>query len=973
MKTLRLLLLGLAVFGLCSTALAAEFEEDFESYAPGTQLHGVDNWEGWDNSAGAGALVSDAFAYSGSNSVEIGGATDLVRTFDVTGGQWVFRAMVYVPLGTTGDNFFIMLNQYTSGGDPKNWSVQMPFHLGAGTFVSENLGSGTTDIIYDQWVELRIMIDLDNNTVDEFYNDELVSSHVWQETGTDTIQAIDLYSASASAIYYDDIVLQTLAEYQTAATDPNPADAASDVAREVELSWTPGGLAVSHDVYFGDDYNAVAGATRTDPMGVLVSQGQSASTYAVDGLLEFGQDYYWRIDEVQEDGTIDAGNVWTFQAEPFSYTIENVVATSNGALLEGQGPENTVNGSGLDENGQHSADTADMWLADFGDEPLYIQFEFPRIYKMYEMTVWNHNFIFEMALGFGAKDVTVEYSTEGEEWTTLEETVFAQATSQATYTANTVLDMGGVAAKFVRLTLNTNYGGGTQVGLSEVRFSYTPSHARYPEPTDAATDVDVTTALSWRSGRDAVSHDVYLGTDPDALESVATTTDDIYNPTGLSMATTYYWQVNEVNEADAISVWEGDLWSFSTQEYIVIDDFESYIDDETAGDVVWEIWIDGLVEFGGDAANGGSQVGHATSPFAEQTIVRTGSQSMPLYFDNPSASAISEADRTLSPAQDWTTNGIQTLALSFYGAVGNTGSLYVKINNTKIPYDGPATDIGLTGWLTWNIVLADTGANLSNVSSLSVGVEGAGSGVVYIDDIRLYGKTFDSAGVEIAISTQANWWSQDAADREIQEIVDNVQGASVETFNVNEQDALAAWVEDHTANGVADLLILCGQLPDTIYAPGNSQADNSLAEMFLDNGNTIINTGDWIFYVVNGAGTNAAAGLQTIMDIPGVTVAGGDDTPVTVTAEGQSLTPSLQDFATDRPFHLDTLEGDWSAELILAQTADGLLADPVIVRNSATGGRIGVFHQAASEDDLPRGEVMSEWINNWYLDAAGGN
>jgi len=104
-----------------------------------------------------------------------------------------------------------------------------------------------------------------------------------------------------------------------------------------------------------------------------------------------------------------------------------------------------------------------------------------------------------------------------------------------------------------------------------------------------------------------------------------------------------------------------------------------------------------------------------------------------------------------------------------------------------------------------------------------------------------------------------------------------------------------------------------------------------------------------------------------------VTVAGGDNTAVTVTAEGQELTPSLQNFATDRPFHLDTLAGDWSTELALAQNAAGTRADPVVVRNSATGGRIGIFYQAASEDNLPRGEVISEWINNWYLDAASGN
>ncbi len=225
--------------------------------------------------------------------------------------------------------------------------------------------------------------------------------------------------------------------------------------------------------------------------------------------------------------------------------------------------------------------------------------------------------------------------------------------------------------------------------------------------------------------------------------------------------------------------------------------------------------------------------------------------------------------------------------------------------------------------------------------------------------------------IEIAISTQANWWGQAAADREMQEIADNVTAASVEQFGVDEQDALASWVADHTGDGLPDLLILCGAFPDTIYTPGNTQADDSLAELFLDDGNTIINTGDYMFYVVNGAGTNAAGGLQTMMDIGGITM-WDDDTAVTVTVDGQEVAPSLLDYASDRPFHLDELEGDWEPELILAQNAAGTRADPVIVVNTDTGGRLGIFYQTASQDDDPRGEVISEWINNWYLTIAGG-
>jgi hypothetical protein len=219
---------------------------------------------------------------------------------------------------------------------------------------------------------------------------------------------------------------------------------------------------------------------------------------------------------------------------------------------------------------------------------------------------------------------------------------------------------------------------------------------------------------------------------------------------------------------------------------------------------------------------------------------------------------------------------------------------------------------------------------------------------------------------DIAISTQANWWSQAAADREMQEIVDNVTAVDVQRFTSSEQDALAEWVVAHTGDGSSDLLILCGQCPDTIYPPGNTQPDGSIIELFLDDGNCIINTGDWIFYVVNGAGTNGTAALPNIMDIPSMDM-WDDDTPVTVTDEGHQYTPSLTDFSTDRAIHLDALTNDWSAELILALAADKNRAEPCILHNSVTDGRIGVFFQTASQDNDPRGEVISEWINNWYV------
>jgi hypothetical protein len=217
---------------------------------------------------------------------------------------------------------------------------------------------------------------------------------------------------------------------------------------------------------------------------------------------------------------------------------------------------------------------------------------------------------------------------------------------------------------------------------------------------------------------------------------------------------------------------------------------------------------------------------------------------------------------------------------------------------------------------------------------------------------------------DIGISTHAGWFGQAAADREMDEIVANVSGIDITVHTPDDWDALATWVKNHTGNGMVDMLILCGQFPNTIYTPGNSQADDSLAEMFLDDGNIILNTGDYMFYVVDGAGTNGEGGLQTMMDIPATMW--DDDTPVLATSEGRSLCPTLQDFATDRPFHLDELSDGWEAEVILAQNDAGTRADPAVVKNVNTGGRLIIFYQTAGQDDDPRGEVISEFLDNWY-------
>ena len=521
------------------------------------------------------------------------------------------------------------------------------------------------------------------------------------------------------------------------AFNPQPADEAVDVPRDVVLGWDPAKTATTRDVYFGTGFDDVNDASRANPRGVLVSRGQTETAYDLPDMLDFGTTYYWRIDEVNAppDGTVLKGNVWSFTSEPVGYPINSIVATSNGTSEADAGPQNTVNGSGLSANDQHSTESVDMWLAVPGAEPLHIQYEFDRVYKLHEMLVWNYNVQFELLLGFGIKDVTIEYSTDNETWRVLGDFTLAQATATGMYAANTTIDFEGIAARYVRLIVRSNRGGMGQYGLSEVRFLYIPAHARDPQPVDGAVDVGVDSTLAWRAGRDATSHEVHLGTDASTLALADTVSGNTYTPGVLNLATTYYWRINAIQETES---WQGALWSFATQEYLVVDDFETYTDNIDAGEAIFDTWIDGWVN------STGSTVGHLETPFAEQAIVRSGRQSMPFYYDNSTAT-YSEATANVADlpvGRDWTRHGIQSLTLHFYGDPGNAAQqMYVKLNGVKVLYDGDADDLKQTLWRPWSIDLADFDVDLGSVSGLSIGFErlGAtgGTGVVYFDDIRL--------------------------------------------------------------------------------------------------------------------------------------------------------------------------------------------------------------------------------------------
>ena len=543
---------------------------------------------------------------------------------------------------------------------------------------------------------------------------------------------------------------------QVMAADPDPADGAADVPRDVVLSWTPGEYANTHDVYFGNSFEDVNAAKNLDPMGSneIFRAHQDTDSYAVDERLDFGQTYYWRIDEVNAppNATIFKGDVWSFTAEPEGVPLTSDLITATASSVDSNqiDPNATINRAGLDEKDLHNDEKSAMWLCSVDDPEPWIQYDFDRAYKLHEMKVWNHNSDSESTLGYGIQQARIETSVDGETWTELDGLqTFNQAPGTPGYAANTTGSLGGVIAQAVRITALSNWSPWpefiTQKGLSEVQFSYIPVWARKPDPDSGATDADVDAVLSFRAGREAATHDVYLSTDEQAVidgtAPVVTVTEASY-ASSLDLASTYYWRVDEVNDAETPTIWQGDLWNFTTQEFIVVDDFEGFDVDNP----IWETWLDGL-GFGVPGTPGfnpgngtGAAVGNENSPsYMEETIVHGGNKSIPFGYNNAVA-GVSEVIRTFTPAQDWTVHGVKTLSLWFAGDGANVpGQLYVKVNGVQIDYDGDAGNLALAGWQPWNIDLTAINTNLGNVTSLAIGIQGPGAtGTLLLDDIRLY-------------------------------------------------------------------------------------------------------------------------------------------------------------------------------------------------------------------------------------------
>jgi hypothetical protein len=130
-------------------------------------------------------------------------------------------------------------------------------------------------------------------------------------------------------------------------------------------------------------------------------------------------------------------------------------------------------------------------------------------------------------------------------------------------------------------------------------------------------------------------------------------------------------------------------------------------------------------------------------PYAEQTVVHGGAQSLVYRYDNNLKT--SEATLTLVYPHDWTKEGVTKLSLWSRGASANAADrMFVALNGTSVVYHDDASATQMTGWKQWVIDLeAFAGVNLANVNTITIGIgtkgspAAGGAGTMYFDDLRL--------------------------------------------------------------------------------------------------------------------------------------------------------------------------------------------------------------------------------------------
>jgi hypothetical protein len=487
--------------------------------------------------------------------------------------------------------------------------------------------------------------------------------------------------------------------------NPTPENGSYYSETWVTLGWSPGDFAVSHDVYLGDNLEDVENGTADTFQGNL----PLTTTFLIagfqgyafpDGLVP-GTTYYWRIDEINDADPNSPwkGDIWSFTVPP--KTAYNPIPADGAEFID-------------------------------------------------------PNEVFAWTAGYGAK-MHIVYL--GDDYDQVNNAEGGDTQVSATYDPES-LEEGKVY--YWRVDEDDSI----EVHKGDIWSFTTPGAVGNPVPANGAEDVQMTTTLSWTPSDVAASHEVYFGKDKDAVRNADKNSPEYkgskvlgaesYDPGKLSWYAPYYWRIDEVDSLG--NTMKGPIWSFTTADFILIDDFESY---DTGENQIWYAWHDGL-GFGTpdnppySAGNGtGSAVGDESTPsYCEEKIVHGGLQAMPVEYDNNKQgyAMYSEVEKALSEVRNWTDESVDELSLWFHGNSSNSvDPLYVAVSNSTgdpgvVVYDDPmAAQIG--AWTEWIIPLrtfADGGIDLTDVDKIMIGLgtrgnltTPGGAGKMIFDDIRL--------------------------------------------------------------------------------------------------------------------------------------------------------------------------------------------------------------------------------------------
>jgi hypothetical protein len=527
------------------------------------------------------------------------------------------------------------------------------------------------------------------------------------------------------------------------AYNPRPVDGAKFIdAATVSLSWTAGFGAKLHTVYFGDSFETVNSATGGVPWGF--------TTYN-PGPLELGKTYYWRVDEFDAVSTYK-GDIWSFTTAGPGGGIRGDYYKGTDLrnhVLSRTDPQINFNWGGGAPDPVVGADQFSVrWTGE-------VEAAFTETYTFYTTS------------DDGAR-LWVDGKQLVDNWTDHGATENGgQIDLRAGWTYSVVMEMyenGGSAVAELRWE-----GPRTPKQFVPQAALSPPVRAGNPKPANGQIGARMTPILRWTPGDHAASHEAYFGLDAEAVRNATKTSpeykgvktlgNESYEPGKLTWDTTYYWRVDEVNSTHPDSPWKGNLWTFKTGDFLVVDDFEDY---DAGNNQIWYLWHDGL-GYGSAgsppyfAGNGtAAAVGdETTASFTEETIIHGGRQSMPVVYDNNKQgfAKYSEVELTLTAPRDWTEEGVAELSLWFHGDAANTAErLYIAVSNgaggaAVVVHDNPNA-AQITTWTEWVIPLstfADKGINLTNVDRIAVGLgtrgnmtTPGGAGKMYFDDIRLY-------------------------------------------------------------------------------------------------------------------------------------------------------------------------------------------------------------------------------------------